>query len=312
VAAPLVVNGSGAFPAHGARPVVTIGNFDGVHLGHRALIAAARALALPQGAPVCVYTFDPAPRDVMAPGHGVPAIQSVADRVRWLGELGVELVVVEPFTRAYAGLSAESFARDYLGRRLRASGVVVGWDFRFGEGRRGDHELLRGLLDVPVCRVEAVELDGEVVSSTAVRRAVSDGQVSRAARLLGRPHEVVGPVVHGDGRGRTLGLPTGNVQIETALRPKAGVYAVWARIDEGGNGWWPGVANLGVRPTVGEGAAPLEVHLIDREVNLYGERLRVGFVERIREERRFPDLEALVLQVRQDVDTARRLLGQAA
>lgn len=305
----MVVHGSSAYPSHGPRPVLTIGNFDGVHLGHRALIDAARQLAEPAGAPVCVYTFDPAPRDVMSPGHGVPAIQSLEDRVRWLGLAGVEQVVIEPFSRAYAAHTAREFAEVFLGQRLRAAGVVVGWDFRFGAGRKGDHELLRTLLDVPVRRVEAVRVDGEVVSSTAVRRMVEAGEVERAAALLGRAHEVVGPVVRGDGRGRRLGVPTANVQVRTALRPLAGVYAVRASVP--GGEWWPAVANLGVRPTVGEGVAPLEVHLLDRSVDLYGAELRVAFVARLREERRFDGLDALVVQIGLDVVAARHALGLA-
>jgi riboflavin kinase/FMN adenylyltransferase len=302
-----VVYGSQQFPGDAPSPVVTIGNFDGVHLGHRALIAGARALAGPVGAPVCVYTFDPAPRDVMVPGHGVPAIQSLDERLERLGEAGADWVVVERFSRAYAGHTAEFFALEILKTRLRAAGVVVGWDFRFGKGRKGDHNTLRELLDVPVHQVEALQHRGEIVSSTRVRQVVQAGDVAHAAELLTQPHEVSGIVVHGDGRGRTIGVPTANVVLDSALRPAAGVYAV--RLKAAGGAWWSGVANLGVRPTVGEGVAPLEVHLLDRSEDLYGQSVKVGFITRLRGEQRFDGLDALVTQIRRDIVRARQELS---
>lgn len=288
-----------------ARPVVTIGNFDGVHLGHQALLSAARELAGEQ--PVCAYTFDPSPRDVMVPGHGVPYIQSVEDRVRSLGDNGADVVVLETFTKAFSRTTAESYARDILLGRLRASGVVVGWDFRFGQGRAGDVELLRSLLDVPVVQVSPVDLDDQPVSSTRVRKAVLDGQVADAARMLTRPHRVRGGVVRGDARGRTIGFPTANVAPRTQLLPPAGVYAV--RMDVGDGEWRGGVANLGVRPTFEPGVGSLEVHLFDFDADLYDREVEVGFVARIREERRFADLDALVAQIRLDADQARQQLG---
>jgi riboflavin kinase/FMN adenylyltransferase len=306
MARPIVVRGSGAFPQNLGRPVVTIGNFDGVHAGHRGLIQAARAMAPSDEVPVCVYTFDPPPRDVMAPGNDVRAIQSLDDKARRLGEAGADIVVIETFTREFAGLSAEYFAEVILGQNLRCQGVVVGWDFRFGRGRAGDHELLRALLDVPVQRVEAVEMVGEVVSSSRIRRLIEAGDVEVAAQLLGQAHELVGQVVHGDGRGRTIGVPTANVDVATALRPAAGVYAV--RVHGAGETARPGVANYGVRPTVGRGSVPLEVHLLDGSADIYGCTLRVELVQRIRGERRFRDVDALVSQIREDVRWARRIL----
>jgi riboflavin kinase/FMN adenylyltransferase len=294
------------------RPVVTIGNFDGVHLGHRALLAAARdlgrRLAKTPGEPrrVTAVTFDPTPRDVMQPGHGIPQIQTLADRVRTLREAGADAVVVEPFTRELAGWSPERFADEILGVRLGARGIVVGWDFRFGHDRAGDAELLRHRLGVPVEQVGPVLLDGEPVSSTRVRRAVLAGDLDLAARLLDRPHEIVGPVVVGDRRGRTIGFPTANVRPETALLPPPGVYAVRAVLP--GGELRGGVANLGERPTFGPGRGRLEVHLFDFDGDLYDAPLRVQIVARLREERAFPTLEALVTQIRADADAARARL----
>ncbi len=286
--------------------MVTIGNFDGVHLGHQALIAEATRLALPLGAPVCAYTFDPSPRDVMVPGHGIPAVQSLEDRIRCLGDAGAAMVVLETFTKDFSRIEARDYALDILGRRLRARGVVVGWDFRFGRGRQGDADLLRELLGVPVVQVEPVRLGGEVVSSTRVRELVRAGRVAEAAGMLGRPHVVKGGVVRGDARGRELGFPTANVAPASELVPPSGVYAV--RADVGDGVWRPGVANLGNRPTFGPGKGPLEVHLLDFSGDLYEHTLSVGFVERIRAERAFDGLPALVEQIGRDVIAARAAL----
>lgn len=296
--------GSAGVPRAWGPSVVTLGNFDGVHVGHQALIAAARRLAGPDGQ-VAVLTFDPSPRDVLQPDHGVPAVQAGVDRVRRLLDRGVDRVVVEPFTRALSRWTADEFASEILGRRLRASGVVVGWDFRFGAQRAGDAALLRRVLGVPVEEVGAVEVDGAAVSSTRVRDVVRAGDLALATRLLGCAHELVGPVVHGDARGRTIGVPTANVAVRTPLRPPDGVYAV--RATSGGRSW-DGVANLGGRPTVGDGAAPLEVHLLDADVDLYGQELVVGLVARLRGQRRFDGLDALRAQIAGDIVAAREVL----
>ncbi len=310
-----VVRDVAAWPADRRPTVVTIGSFDGVHRGHQALLDAARALAGDLGvATVVALTFDPFPRDVMSPGHGVPAIQSLADRAAALVARGADGVVVQTFSRAFSEVSAEDFAHDLLAHGLGAAGVVVGWDFRFGAGRRGDAALLRSALGVPVLSVPALEDPAEgpnrsPVSSTRIRGLVREGDVAGAARLIGRPHEVVGQVVRGDARGRDLGFPTANVVPETPLSPAAGVYAV--RVDVGDGVWRDGVANHGVRPTVGVGAAPLEVHLFADPGDLYGRTLRVALVARLRGERRFPDLDALRAQIAQDVAAARDALAEA-
>lgn len=287
-----------------SRPVVTIGNFDGVHLGHRALLDAARLRA---GADeVLAITFDPSPRDVMQPGHGVPLVQTVGDRVRTLEEAGADRVEVVPFSKALAAWSPERFALDILAGAHGASGVVVGWDFRFGKGRAGDASTLRTTLGVPVDEVGAVLLDGLPVSSTRVRGAVQTGDLVLAARLLARPHEVAGTVVQGDHRGRSIGIPTANVRPDTELLPPPGVYAVRALVD---GAWRDGVANLGDRPTFGPGAGRLEVHLLDGAPDLYGQRLRVGLVARLREERAFASVDALVAQIHADIAAARAALA---
>jgi len=307
---PEVIAGSAAYPLDGLGPVVTIGNFDGVHLGHRHLLERLVARARQAGAPAVVYTFEPSPRSVLAPSQVLPRILSWSDKVQLLGQAGVDAVVVEPFTRSFAQHPAEWFATEVLGHRLRTRALVVGYDFRFGRARAGDVALLRELLPaLPVEQVEAARIGDQVVSSSTIRERVSAGDVALARELLGRCHFVRGTVVPGDQRGRTIGFPTANVETEAQLLPARGVYAVRVQVDGGPD--LDGVANLGVRPTFDGDHVLLEVHLIEGAPDLYGRELRVGFVGRIRGEQRFPDADALVARIRQDVDAARALLADA-
>lgn len=287
---------------------MTIGNFDGVHLGHRALLAAARTLA--GDGKVCACTFNPSPRDVLAPpDKRQPLLQPIDERIEALLRCGADQVIVEPFDRAMAALEAADFCIEILQRRLGAVGVVVGWDFRFGHGRAGDAGVIRRVLGLPVVQVEGVEVEGAVVSSSRIRRCLADGDVALAARLLGRPHDVAGVVEHGDQRGRTLGFPTANVGVTGGLVPAHGVYAVRALV---GGVVRPGVANIGTRPTFAGTGVRVEVYLFDFDGDLYGAPIRVDFIERVREERPFPGLEALVAQIRADADAARAILAAAS
>lgn len=300
-----IITGSESFPA-GARSVLTIGNFDGVHLGHRALVARLAAEARREEALAVVLTFDPAPRDVLRPGNGVQRIQRTADRVADLLGAGADRVVIEPFTLEYAKMDALSFARTVLEARLRPAALVLGFDFRFGRGRGGTATDLREILQIPVHEFGAIELEGAPVSSSRIRGLLTEGQVAPAARLLGRPHAISGEVIHGDARGRTIGFPTANLRAGTELVPAHGVYAV--RVDTGG-GVFGGVANVGTRPTFGPGAVGIEAHLFDFQGDLYGKTVKVAFVDRIRDEQRFSSLDALVAQIGADALTARGLLG---
>lgn len=305
---PQVYAGSAAYPAPSPRPVLTIGNFDGVHLGHRDLLDRLVRRARAEGAPACVYTFDPPPRVVLAPQQHRPRVLDWTDKVRLLGEAGVDHVVVEHFTRAFAQHPPDWFVTEVLGRRLGARALVVGYDFRFGRARAGDVDLVRRLLpDAQVEQVGAHGIDGTVVSSSLVRQSVLDGQVERAAVLLGRPHLVRGTVVAGDQRGRAIGFPTANLETDAELVPAPGVYAVWARIDGGPS--LPGVANLGFRPTFAGQAFRIEVHVLDFQGDVYGRQLEVEFVSRLRGERRFAGVDELVAQIRADVVDGRRILG---
>lgn len=298
---------SDAWPRDAGPTAVAIGNFDGVHAGHRAVLGRLCALAREREATPVAYTFEPAPTAVLAPERHQPRILALDDRVRLLHEAGAEGVVVEPFTRAFAARPAEWFTDEVLRRRLRARVLVVGYDFRFGAGRGGDVHALRQLLpEVEVVEVGAATAGSAPISSSRIRKLVAAGEVAEAAALLGRPHALLGEVVRGDARGRTIGFPTANVANEIELTPADGVYAVRVGLDAA-EPTLPGVMNVGRRPTVEGSERRFEVHLLDFAGDLYGRRLRVALTHRLRGEQRFPSLDALRAQIAADVAAARAL-----
>ncbi|MFT5681105.1 MAG: riboflavin kinase/FMN adenylyltransferase [Myxococcota bacterium] len=305
---PEIFAGSAQYPRDAAPPVVTIGNFDGVHLGHRHLLGRLKRRAEELGAPACVYTFEPPPRVLLAPQLRQSRISPWDEKVRLLHEFGIDQIVIERFTRAFAQHPPEWFVREILERRLRAKALVVGYDFRFGRARAGDVDMLRRTVPyLPVEQVRPHSDGSDVVSSSAIRRLVEAGEVERAAVLLGRPHVIVGTVVGGEQRGRRLGFPTANVESDSELLPFPGVYAVRTRID-GVPDWLPSVANLGTRPTFDGRHFLIEVHILDFRGNLYGRQAQVAFIGRLRDEQKFADADALSAQLRQDVIAARALL----
>lgn len=303
----LAVPGSAAASPPPGGTVVAVGNFDGVHLGHRAVLAAVRARAQALGAAPWVYTFDPAPTAIVAPTRHQPRICTLDTRVRRLGEAGAAAVVVEPFTAAFAAVEASVFATEILGRRLGARAVVVGHDFRFGRGRVGDvRHLAAWLPGVELVEVPALEAEGGPVSSSRIRKLLAAGEVEAAGRLLGQASTLGGPVVHGDGRGRTLGIPTANVATAEELLPAFGVYAVRLRA---GAARWDGVCNIGLRPTFAGAVPSVEVHLLDADVDLYDQTVELELVARLRPERRFDGVAALVAQIHADIAAARVVLA---
>jgi riboflavin kinase/FMN adenylyltransferase len=300
---------------------VAIGNFDGVHLGHQRLLATARALAGGRGARVGVLTFDPHPVRVLRPALAPPLLTPLARRLELLAERGVDAVVVQPFDAGYAATPAAEFVARDLAGRLGASEVVVGYDFTAGHERArvGRLRVLAAEHGLALHVVEPVTSDGLVVSSTKIRELLLEGNVEGAAVLLTRPYDLDGEVAPGAGRGKGFGFPTANVSTGFLL-PASGVYVVrvlvGGRPGPGGLGLegaaaYDGVCNVGTKPTV-ETSAPVvaEAHLFDFDGrDLYGGRIRVAFLRRLRDERRFPSLDALRAQIADDVEAARRFLA---
>jgi riboflavin kinase/FMN adenylyltransferase len=289
--------------------VVSIGNFDGVHLGHQSLVAEVVRLGRASGRLAVVATFEPHPAAVLRPGQAPPQLMSLEQKAEVLEGLGIEWLAVLRFDSELARLAPEEFALRFLRHALRAQSVVVGAGFRFGRDRGGDVSMLRGL-GLEVLEREHGRLGGAAVSSTRVRQALARGAVDEAAALLGRPFVNDGLVVEGDRRGRELGFPTANLVPENEAVPGAGVYACWCRVGRpGGFGArQAAVVHVGQRPTFDASELRIEAHLLDFRGDLYGGRLRVEYVARLRGVRRFEDVDALVAQVTQDVRDARQLL----
>ena len=305
-------------PKAALHGVVAIGNFDGVHRGHRALIARAREQARALGAPLGVITFEPHPREVLTPDQAPPRLTPFRVKARLLAELGVEYLFALAFTDHLRQKTPAQFVHDVLAGGLGARQIVVGQDFRFGNRRAGDVEMLAALgkdYGFGVTRVEPIAWEREVCSSSRVRAAIAAGDVALARDLLAHPFMVEGRVVAGDRRGRELGYPTANLRPprQKALWPAAGIYAVRARCPGGPESpWQDAVASLGVRPTFEGQDLRLEVHLFDREIDLYGQRICCAFVERLRPEARFESVEALKAQMALDCIQARAALAQHA
>ena len=293
---------------------VAIGNFDGVHLGHQTVLGLARDAAAELAAPFGVVTFEPHPRAFFAPDAAPFRLMSAAARARRLERLGVEQLYQLPFDAKLARLPAEDFVRDVLAGGLGIRHLVAGADFRFGQGRGGDVEMLRRMgpeLGFGVSVAPLVSDEQGRHSSSAIRAALSAGRPDEAARMLGHWHRIEGPVLHGDARGRGLGFPTANMSLDGLHQPRFGIYAVLVDVLDGPHrGRHMGVASLGVRPTFGVNTANLEVHLLDFDGDLYGVPLSVALVAFQRPELKFDDVDALVAQMHSDTAEARRHLEQ--
>ena len=295
---------SSGFTPASHHVALSIGNFDGVHRGHEAmlsrLVEAAEDLALPP----TVLTFDPHPREFFAPDTAPPRLSTLRDKLERFAALGVARVHIARFDARLAGLTAPEFIDRVLVRALGTRWVLVGDDFRFGRGRSGDLALLRASgRTFSVEAVPTVNFGGQRISSSAIREALGKGELERAATMLGRPYAMSGRVAHGDKRGRSLGFPTANVPLRHKP-PLSGIFAV--RVRGLGNAPRLGAASLGVRPTVAAGGPPLlEVFIFDFDEAIYGRRISVEFLHKLRDEERFPDLDALTRQIRADVALAR-------
>lgn len=293
--------------------VATIGNFDGVHLGHRGVIDMLAGAGRRLGLPAAVILFEPQPREYFQPVEAPPRLTRLREKLHWLAELPVDLAAVLRFNRSVAEMSAERFVRDILVDALKVRHLVVGDDFRFGHDRAGDFALLRRMGQAhgfAVVETPSIQVDGQRVSSTSVRAALTAGDLDLAARLCGRAYSICGRVVHGAKRGRTLGFPTANVRMQRKSSPLQGVFAVTMH----GIAAEPraGVANVGLRPTVDGGLSVLlETFLFDFDGDLYGRRVSVTFHHKLRDERRFAGIEELRQQIQLDVAAARAFFAGA-
>ena len=296
-------------PTSYPKPVLALGNFDGVHLGHQNIFRHVVSKAEEIGGTPMAFTFDCHPLKVLAPEKAPLALTTNAQKSGLIGALGIRVGLWIPFTEKFACQKPLAFIRDVLKERIGIHELVVGYDFRFGHCRTGNAALLQQQAaphDYEVTVIPPVKLGDIVVSSTTIRALLQEGRVEEAARLLGRDYVLSGSVVEGFQRGATLGFPTANVQSDQEIVPREGVYAVsveWKgqRI--------PGVANVGHNPTFGNESLSVEVHLLDFEENLYGVRLDVAFVSCIREERKFGSIDELKTQIASDVKVARRILA---
>jgi len=288
---------------------LTIGVFDGIHLGHRRLMERLKEEAERGGLVAGVLTFDRHPQQVLHPESTMPYLTSKEEKLSLLRQLGVDLVVVLPFTRQTAQLTARQFV-SLLRKQLKMRTLVVGPDFALGRGREGDATYLKTLsreMGFTLVAVPTVRKNGEVVSSTAIRTALASGELDRVTRLLGRPFSISGQIGPGAERGRTLGFPTANLSVDPGKAlPPDGVYVTWAYINGRVH---PSVTNIGLRPTFGDGQRNVEVYLLDFQGDLYGQELRIELVERLRGEKRFASAEELKAQIASDVDQARAILG---
>lgn len=303
-----IFHGLASYPPDTVPSVVALGAFDGIHLGHRAILGTAVSRGTMRSTQVVVCTFDRHPMEVLQPGRAPVLITTLAERLDLIAQTGVDLTLVLPFTPALASVEPEAFVKDLVVGRLRAQEVVVGFNHTFGRGARGNADLLQNLgerVGFVTHVVPPLLVDGAPVSSSEIRAALKEGDVVRAARYLGRPYSIAGVVTRGAGRGRTLGFPTANLDPDRPLLVRTGVYACRAEIDDRLE---PAVVNVGIRPTFGSNDLAIEAYLLDFSGDLYGARLRLHFVGYLRPEQKFQSVDELKIQIGRDVNAARQRL----
>ncbi|TYP95451.1 riboflavin kinase / FMN adenylyltransferase [Fodinibius salinus] len=292
--------------------VVTVGTFDGVHAGHRAIVDTVAQKAVERNARSVIVTFDPHPRDIINPGDdGIKLLTTLEERAEILDELGIDTMVVIPFDRDFSLLTSEEFVRDIVYEKIGVSEFVIGYDHKFGRNREGTIETIEKIgmeLDFDTYVVSKREVGVKTVSSTAIRNIISEeGDMEQAARFLQRPYKITGTVIHGDKRGKEIGFPTANIKPENPKKiiPKDGVYAVKVQV---GEHQLHGMMNIGTRPTFEGEARTLEVNLFDFDGEIYGKEIEVQFFNRIRDEKKFEGKEELISQLKEDEGEAKELL----
>jgi riboflavin kinase / FMN adenylyltransferase len=293
--------------------VLTVGTFDGVHAGHKVLINTVINKAKERNARSVIVTFDPHPREIINPGSaGIKLLSTLQERSELLSDLGVDEMVVIPFDRDFSLLTSGEFVRDIVWEKIGVSEFVIGYDHQFGRNREGTIDTVQKLgaeLGFSSYVVSKQEVSDKTVSSTAIRRAIQEeGDMQLAARFLERNYILHGTVVHGDKRGKKIGFPTANIHPEhqNKIIPKRGVYAVWVRVN--GN-YYPGMMNIGIRPTFEGSAETLEVHILGFDRDVYGKVVQIQFVERVRDEQPFSGIEELVSQLRRDKEKVESILN---
>jgi riboflavin kinase/FMN adenylyltransferase len=311
----MVFNYPGDLPRlHAQHPVITIGTYDGVHLGHQAILDEVKKYAAEAGSESMVITFEPHPRQVLQPGSDLKILTPLEEKIRLIQDLGIDHVAVAPFTVEFARLSAETYIKDFLVRDFMPAAVVIGYDHRFGHDRSGDISYLEQAgreFGFPVHQIPAHLISDAAISSTRIRKALQAGDVSGAGRMLGRSYSIAGTVVQGDQLGRTLGYPTANIRAghPDQLIPENGVYAVEVLHERQRFG---GMLSIGIRPTINDAAIrSIEVYIFDFEKTIYGDAIEIRFLEWMRGELKFDGLEALVDALKQDEVDAREILHRS-
>ncbi|MCX5885501.1 MAG: bifunctional riboflavin kinase/FAD synthetase [Proteobacteria bacterium] len=301
--------GSGEFRGKIEKSVLTLGNFDGVHLGHQQIFQRVIERSRELGASSIVYTFEPHPLKILQPERFFPLITTIEEKRGIIEKTGIDILICEDFTPEFALKAPTSFVKEILNERLRAQEIFIGPDYRFGMKREGNAELLRILgkeWDIETVILDNIKLDGIEVRSTTIRTYIQTGKITEAARLLGRFYTLEGEVIRGKGRGKQLGIPTANLKPNKELFPASGIFAVWMFLQ---GKRFPGVLNIGTNPTFRDQELSLEVYIMDFHDEIYGENLRIEFVEKLRDEKTFPDAGALVEQIQRDIGKAREVLG---
>ena len=295
-----------------SSPSVAIGNFDGVHLGHREILSRTVKSAHDRGKEAVVYTFDPHPRVVLNKVQDVPRINTEAEREQILEELGIDVLILAEFTPEYASQSPEQFVENTLVEELGVRSLFVGENYRFGRGRSGTATMLKKTgheLGFTVHVVPSVKVDDVVVSSSEIRKLLLLGEIRKANELLGRPFKIGGKVIHGHSRGKKLGFPTANIKPEPKLCPPDGVYAVYCILEDDRKNLRPGVMNIGWNPTFKDRRVSYEAHILDLDRDLYGQRIEMQIIDRIRSEMTFSNVDDLKEQIRKDIEYSREIFS---
>ncbi len=290
-------------------PVITIGNFDGIHLGHQKILKDVKRRSSELKGDSIVYTFDPHPLNILFPHKKVPLITSFSEKIKLIEESGIDIVICEDFTPEYANLSPRQFVKDILLDKIGVKAVFVGHDYAFGKGRKGNIDTLKQLgkeLVFEVHVVDAVKVDAILVSSTKIRDTIQKGDVKKVAGFLGRSYSISGKVEKGKSRGKGLGFPTANLRSVEEICPKPGIYAVHVSYRDQP---YQGVVNIGFNPTFKDKTLSIEVYILEFNKDIYDEYIKISFVERLRDEKAFDSPEALVEQIKKDVEMAREILN---